>query len=122
MDYDLWIDPVPANLRKLLKVAREQGLAVPGNAEELESQPLFSLFGGTLKFDVFKVRKFTNIDGDTIDFASTYRRRVIARVKGDLLAPPLPSLRDLKLLKRMRDGASDREDLRYLELVEKRRT
>lgn len=121
MDYDLWIDPVPANLRKLLRVASEHGLEVPGDAKELDSQPLFSLFGGTLKVDVFKVRKFTNIDGDTIDFASAYRRRVIVRVKGDPLAPPLPSLRDLKTLKRMRDGSSDREDLRYLELLETRR-
>ena len=64
------------------------------------------------------MRKFTNLDGDMIDFASAYRRRVIARVKGDPLAPPLPSIRDLKTLKRMRDGASDREDLRYLDLLE----
>jgi hypothetical protein len=38
------------------------------------------------------------------------------------LAPPLPSIRDLRALKRMRDGVSDREDLRYLDLLEKRRS
>lgn len=121
MDYDLWVDPVPANVRKLLLVAREEGLEAPETTKELEARPLFSLFGGSLKIDVFKVRRFTNLDGETIDFASAYRRRVIARVKGDPLAPPLPSIRDLKTLKRMRDGASDREDLRYLDLLEKRR-
>ena len=122
MDYDLWVDPVPANVRKLLRIARELGLEAPEGAKELESLPLFSLFGGTLKIDVLKVRRFTNLDGETIDFASAYRRRVIARVKGDPLAPPLPSIRDLRTLKRMRDSASDREDLRYLDLLEKRRT
>ena len=122
MDYDLWVDPVPVNVRKLLRVAREMGLEAPESAKELESRPLFSLFGGSLKIDVFKVRRFTNLDGETIDFASAYRRRVIARVKGDPLAPPLPSIQDLKTLKRMRDGASDREDLRYLDLLDRRRT
>lgn len=122
MDYDLWVDPLPANVKKLLRVARELGLAPRETVKQLESRPLFSLFAGTLKVDVFKVRKFTNLDGVTIEFASAYRRRVIARVKGDPLAPPLPSIRDLATLKRMRDGASDREDLRYLELLEKRRT
>lgn len=121
MDYDLWVDPVPVNVRKLLRVAHAMGLEAPESAKELESRPLFSLFGGTLKIDVFKVRKFTNLDGETIDFASAYRRRVIARVKGDPLAPPLPSIRDLRTLKRMRDSAGDREDLRYLELLERRR-
>lgn len=122
MDYDLWVDPVPANVRKLLRVAREAGLETPRTAKDLELRPLFSLFGGSLKIDVFKVRRFTNLDGETIDFASVYRRRVIARVKGDPLAPPLPSIRDLRALKRMRDGVSDREDLRYLDLLEKRRS
>ena len=121
MDYDLWVDPVPVNIRKLLRVARELGLEAPYSAQDLESRPLFSLFGGTLKIDVFKARRFTNLDGETIDFASAYRRRVIARVKGDPLAPPLPSIPDLRTLKRMRDGVSDREDLRYLDLLEKRR-
>jgi hypothetical protein len=121
MDYDLWVDPVPANVRKFLRVARELGLEAPETAKELESRPLFSLIGGTLKIDVFKARKFTNLDGETIDFSSAYRRRVIARVKGDPLAPPLPSIRDLKTLKRMRDGVSDREDLRFLDLLEKQR-
>lgn len=120
MDYDLWLDPAPANVRKLLRIASELGLEAPESAKELESRPLFSLFGGSLKIDVFKVRKFTNLDGDTIDFASAYGRRVIAKVKGDPLAPPLPSIRDLKTLKRMRDGASDREDLRFLDLLEKK--
>jgi hypothetical protein len=121
MDYDLWVDPAPANVRKLLHVAHESGLEAPETGEELESKPLFSLFGGTLKIDVFKVRRFTNLDGETIDFASAYRRRTIASVKGDPLAPPLPSIRDLRSLKRMRDGASDREDLRFLELLEQRK-
>ncbi len=121
MNCDLWIDPMPVNVKKLLRIAREHGLEAPESAKELESQPLFSLFGGSLKIDVFKVRRFTNLDGETIDFASAYRRRVIARVKRDPLAPPLPSIRDLRTLKRMRDGASDREDLRYLDLLERRR-
>lgn len=120
MDYDLWIDPLTANVEKLLRVARELGLETPGSAKDLASRPLFSLFDGTLKIDVFKVKKFTNLDGDTIDFASVYRRRVVPKVEGDPLAPPLPAIRDLRMLKRMRDGASDREDLRFLDLLEKR--
>lgn len=120
MDYDLWVDPVPVNMRKFLRVAHESGLEAPETARELESKPLFSLFGGSLKIDVFKVRRFTILDGETIDFASAYRRRVVARTKGDPLAPPLPSIRDMRTLKRMRDGASDREDLRYLEILERR--
>lgn len=121
MDYDLWIDPRTANVEKLLRVAHEHGLKAPGSAKDLEARPLFSLFGGTLKVDAFKVRRFTNLDGETIDFASAYRRRVVPRVEGDPLAPPLPSIRDLRMLKRMRDSASDREDLRFLDLLEKRR-
>ena len=120
MDYDLWVNPGPANLRKLLRVARESGLEAPETAKVVESKPVFSLFGESLKIDIFKVRKFTNLDGETIGFASAYRRRVIARTKGDPLAPPLPSIRDLRMLKRMRDSASDREDLRYLDLLGKK--
>jgi hypothetical protein len=117
MDYDLWVDPSPRNIGKLLEVARLVGLEAPNSADELETRPLFSLFGGSLKVDVFKVRRFTNLDGETIDFDSAYRRKVVARESGDALAPPLPSLPDLKRLKRMRDGEKDREDLRYLELL-----
>lgn len=120
MDYDLWIDPLPANIEKLLRVAREMGMEVPASAKDLRSRPLFSLFDGTLKIDVFKVKRFTNLDGETIDFASAYRRRVVPSVEGDPLAPPLPAIRDLKALKRMRDDPSDREDIRFLELLEKR--
>ncbi len=118
MDYDLWVDPAPVNVRKLLRVAHELRLEAQESAKELEARPLFSLFGGSIKIDVFKVRRFTNLHGDTIDFASAYRRRVIAKAEGDPLAPPLPSIRDLRLLKRMRDGEKDREDLRYLDLLE----
>jgi hypothetical protein len=120
MDYDLWIDATPANVAKLLRVARDAGLDAPASATELETRPLFSLLGGTTKFDVFKARKFTNLDGETIDFAGAYSRRTVARAEGDSLAAPLPSLADLKLLKRMRDSAKDREDLRYLDLLDKR--
>jgi hypothetical protein len=121
MDYDLWVDPQSANIRKFLRVASASGLEMPESAKQLEARPLFSLFGGSLKIDVFKVRKFTNLDGETIDFAAAHRRRVIARTKGDPLALPLPSIRDLRTLKRMRDGASDREDLRYLDMLERDR-
>lgn len=121
MDYDLWIDPTPANVEKLLQVARRVGLEGPGSAEAVEKRPLFSLHGGTLKVDVFKARRFTNLDGETIDFAAAYRRRVLARVAGDPFTPALPSLPDLRKLKRMRDGEKDREDLRYLDLLQKRR-
>ncbi len=117
MDYDLWVDPAPLNVRKVLRVAREMRLSGPQEVTALEGRPFFTLFGGPLKLDVFKVRRFRNLDGETIDFASAYRRRVIARVKGDPLAPPLPSLQDLRTLKRMRDGEKDREDLRYLDLL-----
>ena len=121
MDYDIWVDPVPSNVRKLLRVASDSGLEATESAKQLEARPLFSLFGGSLKIDVFKVRTFTNLDGESIDFASVHRRRFIARAKGDPLAPPLPSIRDLRTLKRMRDGASDREDLRYLDLLSRQR-
>ncbi|HEX5043022.1 MAG TPA: hypothetical protein VFV75_08950 [Candidatus Polarisedimenticolaceae bacterium] len=120
MDYDLWVDPAPANVGKLLRVARQAGLEGPESAAEVEMRPLFSLYGGTLKVDVFKVRRFTNLDGETIDFDAVFRRRVVAAVPGDPLAPALPSLHDLRRLKRMRDGEKDREDLRYLELLERR--
>jgi hypothetical protein len=117
MDFDLWVDPTPVNLRKLLRVARAMGLSGPDRAADLEGRPCFSLFGGTLKLDVFKVRRFRNLEGETIDFATAYRRRVTARAEGDPLAIPLPSLRDLRALKRMRAGEKDREDLRYLDLL-----
>ena len=90
MDYDLWVDPVPANVGKLLRVARESGLEAPESAKELESKPLFSLFGGTLKIDVFKVRRFTNLDGETIEFARPIDRRVIARAEGRPAGPAAP--------------------------------
>ena len=121
MDYDFWIDPAPANVRKLLRVARDFGLDAPEKTADLLARPFFSLFGGPLKIDVFKVRRFTNLDGESIDFSTAYRRRVVARVKGDPLAPPLPSIQDLRLLKRMRDGAKDREDLRYIEILLRKR-
>lgn len=119
MDYDVWVDPLPVNVGKLLRIAHEQGLEGPETALEVETRPMFSLNGAELKIDVFRVKKFTNLDGETVEFDAAYRRRVIARIEGDPLAPPLASIRDLKVLKRMRDEPSDREDLRYLELLEK---
>ena len=96
-------------------------METPENTKDLESRPLFSLFGDTLKIDVFKVKRFTNLDGETIDFASAYRRRVVPRVEGRPVGPPLPRSAILRTLKRMRDDASDREDIRFLELLEKQR-
>jgi hypothetical protein len=121
MDYDIWIDPALANVRALLRVARRLNLDAPRSAKDVETRPYFSLLGGSIKVDVFKVRRFTNLDGETVDFASAYRRKVIAEVEGDPLAPPLPSIDDLRMLKRMRDSEKDREDLRYLDLLARRR-
>jgi hypothetical protein len=120
MDYDLWVDPAIANVEKLLRLAKQAGLEGPESAAEVEMRPLFTLHGGTFKVDVFKARRFSNLDGETIDFDAAFRRRVIAEVPGDPLAPPLPSLADLRRLKRMRDSEKDREDLRYLDMLEER--
>lgn len=117
MDYDLWIDPAPANVRRVLQAADEAGFEGPTSVEDVEDRPLFSFHGGSLKIDVFKARRFKNLDGESIDFASVYRRRVVIRSKGDPFAPPLPSLEHLRALKRMRDGAKDREDLRHIDLL-----
>ena len=38
-------------LGKLLRIARELALGAPESAKELESRPLFSLVGGSLKID-----------------------------------------------------------------------
>ena len=112
MDYDLWVDPLPVNVGKLLRIAHQHGLEGPTTEQEVETRPYFSLHGATLKVDVFRVKKFTNLDGETVEFDAAYRRRVIASVEGDPLAPPIASIRDLRVLKRMRDEPSDREDLR----------
>ena len=117
MDYDVWIDPAARNVGKLLRVARDLGLEGPGRPRDVAASPFFSLFGGSLKVDVFKVRTFTNLDGRRVDFAGAHRRRVRMSAPGDPLVLPLPSLADLRLLKRMRDSEKDREDLRTLDAL-----
>ncbi len=116
MDYDLWIDPRAANVRRFLGIAGEAGLEIP-TPDRVADRPFFSIHGGLLKVDIFKVRSFRNLDGEEIDFASAWRRRKILSAPGDALRIPLPRLDDLRRLKRMRDGEKDREDLRYLDLL-----
>ena len=116
-DYDLWVDRDPRNLSKLLEVARTVGLEDPGPLKDLAGKAIVMLFGGHLKVDVFLASRMTNLDGETVEFSAAYRHRTQARKRGDPLVIPLPSLEDLRRLKRMRDGAKDREDLRYLDLM-----
>ncbi|MBI4229599.1 MAG: hypothetical protein HY608_02065 [Planctomycetes bacterium] len=118
MDYDLWVDPGAANLRRFLALAGGAGLESPTLAS-VQGRPYFTLHGGLLKVDVFKVRSFRNLDGEEIDFASAWRRRTVASAPGDPLRLPLPRLDDLRRLKRMRDGEKDREDLRYIDQLTK---
>jgi hypothetical protein len=118
MDYDLWIDPAKRNVDRLLKISDRLGLETPPNYASVAHRPCFSLFGGLLKIDVFKVKRFTNLEGKTLDFACAYRRRVVAASEGDPLKIPLPALADLRILKKMRTSEKDREDLRYLDLLE----
>jgi hypothetical protein len=46
MDYDLWLDPALANVRKLLRIARDLGLEAPESAEELEVASALQSFWG----------------------------------------------------------------------------
>lgn len=121
IDYDLWVDPAPGNLSRFLSIARELRFEVPRSLDQTAARPMFSAYGGLLHVDVFKVRSFTNLDGASLSFANAWKRRVISSAPGDPLRIPLPSLDDLRLLKRMRDTEKDREDLRYLDLLAKRK-
>lgn len=120
-DYDFWVDPDPRNASRFLKVAEGLDLQPVDGSWEVRGRPLVTLcYREEFKFDVFLVRTFKNLDGVVVGFDSAYRRRAVMEAKGDPLRIPVPSLEDLKLLKRMRDSEKDREDLRYLDLLQKR--
>ena len=122
-DYDFWVDPDSRNTARFLKVVQGLDLQPVDGSWEVQGRPLVTFcYREEHKFDVFLVRNFKNLDGETVDFDSAYRRKVVMEAKGDPLRIPVPSLQDLKLLKRMRDSEKDREDLRYLDLLAKKGT
>lgn len=119
-DYDLWADPSRENVRTLVETARKEGFYDTYGTWACEGRELLTIYKDLSKVDIFLVPRFKNLDGEVIDFALAFKRRKVAVKEGEPLEVPLPSLRDLKLLKRMRDSEKDREDLRSLDLLPKR--
>ena len=121
-DYDLWLDPGRRNLDRFFRLIRSMEFEGPRRSSEVATAPQFSLYGGLLKVDVFKPRKFTNLDGESLDFASAWSRKVECRAAGDPLKVYIPALEHLRLLKRMRDDPADRLDVEYIDELLRRRT
>jgi len=122
MDLDLWADPEPENVRRLVETAQALGFEDSHATWNVSSRELLMIYKDRQKVDIFLIRTFTNLDGKTIEFEKAYRSRNVAESAGDSLKVSLPSLADLRLLKRMRDSEKDREDLRYLVLIGKGKT
>ena len=117
MDLDLWVDPAPENVSRFVKVAQELGFLDSHATWDVSGRELLLIYKDNQKVDVFLIRTFTNLDGKKIDFERAYGHRSVAEAEGDALKVSLPSLGDLRLLKRMRDSEKDREDLRCLDLL-----
>lgn len=120
MDYDVWADPAPENVRRLVEACQQSGFYDSEGTWTAPGRELLTIYKESQKVDIFLVSRFTNLDGEPIDFVTAFRRRVVAKVEGDPFAPSLPALEDLRLLKRMRDTEKDREDLRYIRLLQER--
>ncbi len=120
MDYDVWADPAPESARRLVEVARQRGFSDSRGDWETAGRELLTIYKESQKVDIFLIPRFTNLDGDPVDFDEVYQRRVVVDVEGDPFHPSLPALEDLRRLKRMRDSEKDREDLRYIRLLQER--
>ena len=120
MDYDVWADPDSENVKRLVEVAQENGFYDSLGTWEVAGRELLTIYQEPHKMDIFLIPRFTNLDGEPIDFIQAYGRRVVVQVEGDPFHPSLPSLEDLRRLKRMRESEKDHEDLRYIRLLQER--
>jgi hypothetical protein len=120
MDYDVWADPDPGNMQRLVETCQQSGFHDSEGTWSVRGRELLTIYKEPQKVDIFLVLRFTNLDGEPIDFAQAYPRRVVVDVEGDPFHPSLPALEDLRRLKRMRDTEKDREDLRYIRLLQER--
>lgn len=120
-DYDLWLDSARRNLDRFFQAIRGLDLDGPRRSADVATRPQFMLHGGLLKIDVFKPRRFTNLDGETLDFTTAWTKRVECSAPGDPLKVYVPALQHLRLLKRMRDDPRDHVDLDYIDALMRRR-
>jgi len=115
-DYDFYFSPEPEHLGELLGLARERELEIP--REDLREKPFFSLLSDNLKLDFFRCRAYTAKDGDAFTFDELFARKKIIPA-GDF-AIYVPSIRDLIRSKRVRNSPKDREDIKYLQILDER--
>lgn len=115
IDFDFWISPEPESAAALLKLVQDLELDASVADEQMAHRPIFSLFSALSKFDIFRFRSIVNLDGVLLTFDQVYRRRDVLESPDVGLTISLPCLEDLRQLKRVRDSAKDREDVRYLD-------
>ena len=107
-DLDIWLDPAPANVSRLLSALREFGFGSVGLSEADFQQPGAMV---QLGYPPARIDLLSSIDG--VQFADCYPRRQVISVSGIDL--PILHLEDFRANKRASGRAKDLADLESLD-------
>lgn len=115
-DYDLWINPM--DKRKSL----EYLITIKGfeaSHDINDPFPIFTVFAGDEKLDLFFFRSIKNIEGEEVYFQTAYKNATIISDQGDKdFLVRIPCIDDLIKLKKIRPpNVKDEEDIKYLLLI-----
>lgn len=107
-DIDIWLDPSPTNVKRLLKALREFGFGSVGLSEADFQQPGAIV---QLGYPPARIDLLSSIDG--VQFAECYPRRKLVSVSGVEL--PILHLDDFRANKLASGRAKDLADLESLD-------
>jgi hypothetical protein len=115
-DYDLWVDPEPANLAALVGCAEGLDLRPTVALERLAEVGVFALENGA-RIDVFKVREFVASATEYCTFSEAWEERHELRDDAANLVVVVPKLEHLIVTKLCGRRKRDIEDVKALRVI-----
>ena len=114
-DYDLYLDPSTAALKRIWKLAEALAMEV---IPPPPSAPLkLALLADNLKVDIFRAEKYGIHPRGFLVFDEMFRRKEVLRDRDFRVY--VASLEDLIRSKRTRNSPKDREDIKYLRIMQR---
>ncbi|MBU1599088.1 hypothetical protein KKG61_03120 [bacterium] len=113
IDYDLYIDGGDENTKRFLEIAERFDLFPSRPLERMKESFMFKL-ENDITIDVFRCKKITNQEGETISFEEIYKNRRTPKDEKTGAEVNLPSIDDLIKLKKT-GRYKDIIDVQYLE-------
>ena len=116
-DYDFYLEPSLAALKKVWKLARSYRMEI---TPAPPAAPLkLTLASDNLKVDIFRARKYGIQPDGFLVFDGMFKRKSVVRDKNFRVY--VAALEDLKRSKLARNSSKDREDIKYIEAVLRRK-